>query len=339
MPHSLKNTLRREDTFFHRKIDEVMPEHILENHPKIVSFLEEYYNFLDSDGAKSFQSDIYDILSYRDTEEIPNDLLNLLVYEIGSKLENVDKFDDERFALGRLPYFYRDKGSAKATEEFFRLFFQTDVEIEYPKKDIFLVGEDEIGPDYEHYIQDYAKYQTYSILLKVGLSVSQYQSLYKKFAHPAGWYFQGEVSFTSEASLGLSAPISLEDSVFVSQIGEAYLPMFHQSRYTHIVPVAQDDIAYTELGGTIKTKDGRIESTPDYKDSSEDHYVMTLINTYQNATAEELSRHYTIGEIAHPNSRTFDEDSAGDPVMSFDNEKETMDEDMFTRYDTQYHYR
>ena len=262
-----------------------------------------------------------------------------MIYEIGSKLENVDKFDDERFALGRLPYLYRDKGSPKATEEFFRLFFQTDVEIEYPKKDIFIVGEDEIGPDYEHYIQNYARYQNYSILLKTGLSVSQYESLYKKFVHPAGWYFEGEVSFTTEAKFTLSSPLSIADSVFVSQINEIYQPMFHQSRYTHVVPIAQDDIAYTELGGTLKVKDGRIENSPGYKDSSEDHYVMTLINTYQNATAEELSRHYTIGEIAHPNSRTFDEDSAGDPVMSFDNAKETMDEDMFTRYDQQYHYR
>lgn len=338
MPHTLKNTGRKDELFFNRKVDEALPEHIKENHPKIVNFLNEYYNFLDSDGAKAFQSDIHNILSFRDLEEIPDDLLNLLVYEIGSKLENVDKFNDERFSIGRLPYFYRDKGTLKGTEEFFKLFFGTEVEVEYPKKDIFIIGEDEIGPDYEHYIQNYARYQTYSILLKIGLSVSQYRSLYKKFAHPAGWYFEGLVSFTSEASLNLIAEEALQDSVFVSQITEVYQPMFHQSRYTNTIPIGQGEISYAELGGTVKVRDGRVTSQPDQKDSSEDHYIMNVIDKYQNATGEELARHYIIGEIGHPNSRTFDEDSASDPVMSFDNDKETLDDDMFTRYDEQYHY-
>ena len=175
MAHRIDNKGRRSDIYFDRKIDEILPNHIIEDYPNLTKFIENYYQFLDSDGVQSFETDIHDILSLRDLSESPTKYLDNLAYELGSQLENTGKFDDDRFSLKRLAYLYREKGTIKGVEEFFKLFFQTKVEVEFPKKDIFIVGEDEIGPDFENFIQDYKLYQNYSLLLKVGLSLSQYE--------------------------------------------------------------------------------------------------------------------------------------------------------------------
>tara|TARA_Y100000004_G_scaffold93686_1_gene104914 strand:+ start:3437 stop:5077 length:1641 start_codon:yes stop_codon:yes gene_type:complete len=294
MAHRIDNKGRREDIYFDRKIDEILPEHIVENYPNLTKFIETYYQFLDSDGTQAFQEDIHNILSFRDISESPAKFLNNLAYELGSQLENTGKFDDDRFSLKRLAYLYREKGTKKGVEEFFKLFFQTDVEVIYPKKDIFIVGEDEIGPDYEHFIQDYKLYQNYSLLLKVGLSLSQYEFLYKKFMHPAGWYFQGETSFTSRASLAIGTSEIIPDSGFASYITEVEIPQYHMSRYTSLVPNA-DGVIIQEMGG--------------YHYSAHDsgHMRTIRIEDYLNVPAWRLNPFYTTATWGTPNSFTFDD--------------------------------
>ena len=162
MGHRNDQKNRRPDIFHESRVKEVLPSHIVENYPTLVNFLNTYYDFMDSDGGThGFDNKIHEILSLRDTEEAPEEFLSQLTYELASRLENNEKFTYPRFALQRLAYIYREKGTPKGIEEFFKKFFQTEVEVIYPKKDIFIVGEDEIGPDFEHYIQDYKLYQRF----------------------------------------------------------------------------------------------------------------------------------------------------------------------------------
>lgn len=340
MGHRNDQKNRRPDIFHESRVKEVLPSHICENYPKLLNFLDAYYDFMDSDaGDHAFDNKIHEILSLRDTEEIPEEFLAQLTYELASRLENNEKFTNSRFALQRLAYLYREKGTPKGIEEFFQTFFQTGVEVIYPKKDIFIVGEDEIGPDYEHYIQDYKLYQNYSLLLKLGLSRNQYETLYKKFMHPAGWYFEGETSFTSQATMPIGVSFPLEDSAIVSYVSQAYEPIFHQSRYTEIVSQnTNNEFYFSENGGTIKTSDWKRDGNINYEDSHLDMLYNT-IEEYQNYTVEELSRFYEVGDFAGSNSHTFDEDSIADPVMDFSNTIETMDNNMFTRYDPWFHHR
>ena len=294
MAHRIDNKGRRDDIYFDRKIDEVLPSHVIESYPNLTNFIRNYYQFLDSDGAQSFEKDIHDILSLRDVSESPDKYLDNLAYELGSQLENTGKFDDDRFSLKRLAYLYREKGTKKGVEEFFKLFFQTDVEVIYPKKDIFIVGEDEIGPDYEHFIQDYKLYQNYSILLKVGLSLSQYDFLYRKFMHPAGWYFQGETSFSGQATLTPGVDFIIPDSGFASYITEIEVPQFFMSRYTNLVSNS-DGVIIQEMGG--------------YHHSAHDsgHMRAIRIEDYLNVPAYRLNPFYTTETWGTPNSFTFDD--------------------------------
>ena len=296
MAHRIDNKGRRDDIYFDRKIDEILPTHIIEDYPNLTNFIENYYKFLDSDGLQSFEADIHDILSLRDLSESPTKYLDNLAYELGSQLENTGKFDDDRFSLKRLAYLYREKGTIKGVEEFFKLFFQTKVEVEFPKKDIFIVGEDEIGPDFENFIQDYKLYQNYSLLLKVGLSLSQYEFLYKKFMHPAGWYFQGQTSYTSQASLNLSAPLIIPDSGFAAYITEVVVPQYHMSRYTNLVQNS-DGVIYQEMGGYH------------YLPHDSGNQLPILVEDYLTVPAWQLAKFYEVQEWGTPNSFTFDDSS------------------------------
>jgi hypothetical protein len=186
MTHKLENVGRRLTNLHNRSVKEVLPEHFASDYPNLVQFLEYYYDFLDSDGGSAFETEINQLFSIRDITETPSEYLDQVIAELGAGLQNGDLFNNPRFTSRRFADHYRNKGSRFAVEEFFRAFFQQEVEVLYPKVDIFTVGRDAIGYDSQKFIQDYKRYQIFSILLKVGLGVPTYRELYKKFAYRFG---------------------------------------------------------------------------------------------------------------------------------------------------------
>ena len=45
---------RRPRNFLRRSVRDVLPEHFTQDYPKLVTFLEKYYDYMDSDEASSF---------------------------------------------------------------------------------------------------------------------------------------------------------------------------------------------------------------------------------------------------------------------------------------------
>ena len=303
MSHKLKDLGRRTINFRKRSVKEVLPEYFVSEYPDFIKVLEYYYDFLDSDGAHAFDTEIKQLNSIRDIGETPEEYLNLLINETTS-LQGGGLFKEPRFTMRRFADSYRNKGSRFSLEEFFQAFYQKTAEVEYPKKDIFQVGESKIGYDSEKYITNNKKYQIFSILVKVGLGTSQYESLYKKFVHPAGFYFEGEVTTEDEAKLN-SVQITSEAGSFIGLI---------QSEAT----VAPEIFVSTT---------GLVDS-----DNRTYRYdLTTLISAYSTATAAQLDAQYeSIAQLITPNSFTFDDSDTIRP--SLDNVIETMDNDMFTRY-------
>ena len=305
MAHKNENLGRRPIDFHNRVVKEALPEYFTEDNLTLINFLEDYYNFLDSDTVHSFDAEIKDLNNLRDITEVPSEYLNQIIYELGSKLENGNLFTDARFTTRRFADHYRNKGSRRAIEEFFRAFFQQEVEVEYPKKDIFTVGEDKIGFDSQKFIQDYGRYQIFSILLKVGLGVPTYRELYKKFAHPAGFYFEGIVAVEGEANLGFDdMPISVADSAQTTIVSQA----------TNVITLASSYTGLDDSGGTNVR-----------------YGINQLASLYSTLTAAQINSYYSsIEELITPNSFTFDDSATTAPRMSLTTE--TMDNNMFTRY-------
>lgn len=305
MAHKLKDVGRRNIDFKKRSIKEALPEYFTAEYPDLIQVLDYYYEFLDSDEQDSFDREIHQLYTLRDIGETPTEYLNLLINETTS-LQGGGLFRDPRFTMRRFAESYRNKGSRFSLEEFFQAFYQQPATVEYPKKDIFIVGDSKIGYDSAKFIQNNAKYQIFSILVKVGLGTSQYETLYKKFVHPAGFYFEGEVITEGEANLNIDSQQPSIPAAFTGIIEAEALNI---------------PIAFTSATGLVDS------------DSKTYRYdLLTLVSAFQTMTAAEIDKMYaSIAEVVTPNSFTFDDsDITGRPDLS--NIFETLDNDMFTRY-------
>lgn len=304
MAHKLKDLGRRNIDFRKRSIKEALPEYFTAEYPDLIQVLDYYYDFMDSDEQDSFDKEIHQLYTIRDIGETPTEYLNLLINETTS-LQGGGLFKDPRFTMRRFAESYRNKGSRFSLEEFFQAFYQQEATVEYPKKDIFIVAESKIGYDSGKYIQNNAKYQIFSILVKVGLGTSQYETLYKKFVHPAGFYFEGEVITEGEANLNIDSQRASEAEVATGTIEAEAI----------ITPEI-----FTSMTGLVDS------------DSRTYRYDLNLlVSAFQNLTAAEIDAQYaSIAQLVTPNSFTTDDSDTIRP--SLDNVVETIDNDMFTRY-------
>lgn len=306
---------RRFKSFQNRKVRESLPEFYTSEFPTLVTFLEKYYDFLDSaDGTHAFGDDARRFFATKDIREMPSGLLNNLVNELAGGLNTGENFTDTRYALTRLAELVRLKGSRFSLEEFFRLFFQQRAEVEYGKESIFKVGDSasQIGVESIKFIQNNALFQTFGLSIKTGLSVDTWSELYKKFVHPSGFFFSGQVVSDTEAISSPTAPIVLFDSSpGPSVISEASAPF---------------SLPFVQLTSLIDSGGGNVRQSN----------LNELVSDYQNFSLSELDTTYhTVRQIITPNSFTFDDSSIRDSdenaTPDFSLTLETMDNEIFTR--------
>ena len=305
---------RRLKNFQVRKVREALPEYYTSEFPTLVTFLEKYYDFLDSDnGTHAFGDDIRQLFSKKDTQEMPSDLLNNFVSEIAGGLETGENFTSTRYALTRLAELARNKGTKFSFQEFFRLFFQQVADVEYGKQSIFNVGDSAstIGVESLKFLQDNELFQTFGLLVKTGIDTTKWTELYKKFIHPAGFYFKGEVVSDTAGVFNITTPLSIEDSspgpTLVSEASAVFS-----------LPFVQSTVLIDSGGGNVRSN------------------LNELVSDYQNFTLSQLDTTYhTIKQVITPNSFTFDDSSIRDSdenaTPDFSITLETMDNEIFTR--------
>ena len=210
MTTKLQDLNRRDIPLQISQIKETLPEYFRSEYPKFITFLEKYYEFLDSDGKYSFATQIHQLFSTRDVDQTPDNLFDLLGKELGSNLASTNIFNDKRYSIRRFGELYRNKGTEKGVEQFFRSFYNVEPTISYPKDDIFKVGSSKIGPDDGKVIQDYERFQTLSILYKTSLGKSTWEDLYEKYVHPAGFYYAADVELVAVSYTHLTLPTNRE---------------------------------------------------------------------------------------------------------------------------------
>ena len=305
---------RRFKNFQVRKVREALPEYYTSEFPTLVTFLEKYYDFLDSDnGTHAFGDDVRQLFSKKDAREMPEDLLNNLVSELAGGLKTGENFTSTRYALTRLAELARNKGTRFGFQEFFRLFFQQVAEVENGKDSIFNVGDSasQIGVESLKFIQDNELFQTFGLLVKTGIDTSKWTELYKKFVHPAGFYFKGQVVSDTVGAFNINTPLSVEDSspgpTLVSEASAIFS-----------LPFVQSTVLIDSGGGNVRSN------------------LNELVSDYQNFTLSQLDTTYhTLEQVITPNSFTFDDSSIRDSdenaTPDFSITLETMDNEIFTR--------
>jgi len=300
------------------KVREILPEYFVADYPTFVTFLEKYYQFLDSDGTYAFDTQIHQLFSTRDIDQTPQSLLDTLGKELGQQTSAISLFSDPRYSIRRFGELYRSKGTLVGAEQFFRSFFQIDVpETLYPKENLFTVGSSQIGYENSKVIQDYRRNQIYSILYKVPFGLTQWQDLYKDFVHPAGYYFSVDVLLQSEVDLDLrTMPTVLFDSAvgpsLITDVTSAPATSFEQ---------------FTTLQADVDT--GII-----YRANPEE-----TVAKYADYQLDSLDEMYdNLAQLFTPNSFKFDDSnaSADSAAPDFSMTFETFDQEMFDSYGKAY---
>ena len=294
-------------------VDAVFPEYFQSDYPNLTTFLEHYYDFMDSDSTFNFGRELKDLYRNRDIQAASLKNLDQLIFEIGNELTAADIFTEPRFAATRLAKFYRKKGSPESIKEFFRLFFGQEISLSFPKEDLFTVGESRIGYESLKFIRNDTLYQLYSYLITSSLSTSTWSELYKKFVHPAGWFFQGQLSTDGVANMNITAPLSIPTDI--NPVFEQIAEVFESAPFTLMTALRDSD------GTTLR------ETLDD------------TVNRYQGLSLSQLRSigYASVAEIMEPTSPTFDEDSDASlfPLggKDFSNAIETMDQNIF-KYDS-----
>ena len=340
MAHTVKDYNRRNITLTTSKVGEVVPEYFGEENSKLIQFLEKYQDFLDSDQANGFGYKIKQLIHARDADRVDADELDAIIEEIGNGLKSASFFQKPRLMTKLLGDYYRAKGSLNSAQGFFRGFFGLEPEISYPKKDLFKVGESRIGYESQKFLVNAGIYQVFSILIKCGISTIDYETLYKKFVHPAGFHFAGEVIAVDEGVLDVSVPVTTVDPL------EPDSPNFVVTGQAFVTPLTgfrSDGSRSQDVAPTIPFRELTvlIDSGGDTTYVTNDTYRVdpygTSITNIQSMVSQSLNKIYSnIAEIITPNSFTFDDSDTGltpaNARPDFSLTIETMDDDKFTTY-------
>ena len=183
------------------QVESVLPEHFQDYYPKFLALLNQYYIWQDKYASTELLSHLFNT---RDISETDISLLSYIEDELLLGDTYFEGFGqtvaEKRAAANFSSTLFRAKGSKFAIEWFFRSFYGFDAEVIYPKENIFKTSEvdSQIGPDSLRFLTNDELYQTFAILIKVGVPISKWRDIFKKFAHPAGMYLGGEVLLTSD---------------------------------------------------------------------------------------------------------------------------------------------
>jgi hypothetical protein len=195
------------------QVENVLPEHFASLYPKFISLLEKYYDFQDEYKSTELLQHLF---AARDINETDITLLTFIEDELLLGEEYFKGFGKNETELRAAANFsnilFRAKGTKFAIEWFFRSFYGEDVEVLYPKENIFKVSdlESQLGPNSLRYLTDDKLYQTFAVLIRVGIPISKWKEVFKLFVHPAGMYLGGEVFIQDDVNPNI---VTLNDVV------------------------------------------------------------------------------------------------------------------------------
>ena len=292
-------------------VKEILPAYFLEEYPKLVTFLEAYYE--QEDMPESPARLIHELFLNRDITATDLTLLSIIEDELLLGQQYFEGFTNKRAAAKYSNTLYRSKGTLYSIEQFFRTFFSISPDVVYTKSNVFIVGESEVGPESQRYITDDKLYQKYALLVRASIPISEWKEAYKLFVHPAGMYIGGEVQIVTN---------NMDDLLVMPDV----------TTDDDLNPVISS-VADISIGGALDIT-GLVSNSID-SDYRVD--LNAIVNDYQTITLEQIGRQYdTFAEFAGTNSPTFDEDivSGDSAAPRFSSTLDTFDEVNYIWYDS-----
>jgi hypothetical protein len=300
MTELLRDIDRRPLNFHRDYIDTVIPEHFQQEYPQFVRLLEE----------------LKDLFYIRDFESTPEQYLQELLNEALASGISKDTFPYPRLSLKLLPLLNKSKGSIASVDGFFRFLFGADVQQIYPKNDMFVVGESQIGYDSQKFIQDSFYYQIFSILLKSDVPPSKWLDIYKRYLHPAGFAIFAETFFEAVTTNTIINEMTL--AILDSAANE----LIFVNKIENFIIGPGSDITGIDSDNQIRY--------PLYADPTTT-FPITIQDSFGTLDSGLDSLYGTIQNLLNLNSPTFDDSGTFGtfPFIEFSNTNELMSEDEF----------
>ena len=205
------------------QVENVLPEHFAQFYPKFIELLKSYYEWQDQNDPNELLNHLFAV---RDINETDISLLSFIEDEFLLGEAYFEGFGTEEFEKRAAANFsniqFRSKGTKFAIEWFFRSFYGLDAEVVYPKENVFTLGntESQIGPDSLRYLTNDKLYQTFALLVRVGVPISKWRDIFKLFAHPAGMYLGAEVTVNDIITPAINAV--MQDSAATQRASTVY---------------------------------------------------------------------------------------------------------------------
>lgn len=303
-------------------VSQLLPEYFKTDNPKFITFLEKYYDWMDSGDNPSRR--IQDLYRNRDVTQVEAGLLQYIEDELLLGQSYFEGFINKREAAKFSNTLYRSKGTLFAIQQFFRAFFGEDPDVRYTKNDVFRVGPalykdgteylpaSKIGPESQKFLTDNKLYQTLALLIKVGIPISRWLDVYKLFVHPAGMYVGAELQL-----------VAVNANTINNNMPEQGDPITTDVTFADIGTLAFT--AFEDLTALVPA---------DNPDSIERQDVYFNVQRMQDITlAEILAKQTSMQDLLTVNSPTLDRDSdgsGGGAIRMSQDRWERLDQDLYS---------
>jgi hypothetical protein len=117
------------------EVSSVIPEHVGVDSPDILVFMEKYLEFMETENKSLFYLNTLEM--DRDIDLTPTEFLSRLQNEIGQPIPR-SFAASPRLLYKHLVEIYRSRGTIDSIKAFFRFFYDDEVEIYFPKDDMFI---------------------------------------------------------------------------------------------------------------------------------------------------------------------------------------------------------
>lgn len=120
------------------KIESIIPRQLIADAGGLIQFLKEYYNFLNEEGGPSHV--LNNILANRDLDRVVDEFLELLQKEVGAGF-TTQLVANKVNLYKNIVQFYQSKGSIESFKLLFRLLYNIEVNISFPKEKILIASD------------------------------------------------------------------------------------------------------------------------------------------------------------------------------------------------------
>jgi len=199
------------------RVESLIPSGLRDKSAALIELLKSYYEYMNLSGNPSYE--INSINNSRDIDLVDEKYLTLLQKEIAAAIPKNVQIDKVKLYKSLLQY-YSVRGSVDSIRLFFKILFQDNVQVYYPREDMLIPSSgnwDETAqrPNYSGNtltgyssggyvdnkgflsdtikLQDSYFYQQFSYVIQTGNNTDTWKNEFNRLVHPAGFIFFGQI--------------------------------------------------------------------------------------------------------------------------------------------------